>query len=117
MILKETGLPIGCISLMTSSTHDIQTSEYELGYWLGKPYWGKGLMTEAAREIVRYGFEERNAEKIWCGYYKGNERSHRVAEKVGFRPYCINENVDVPLLGEKRTEYLMVLPRENWDEL
>ncbi len=113
MVLKETGMPIGCISLRNAEKED----ELELGYWLGVPYWGKGLMTEAAREIVRYGFEERHAEKIWCGYYKGNERSHRVIEKVGFKPYCVNENVDVPLLGERRTEYLSLLTRENWVEL
>lgn len=116
MILKETGLPIGCISLMTSSTHDLQTSEYELGYWLGKPYWGKGLMTEAAQEIVRYAFEELNTEKIWCGYYEGNQRSARVQEKIGFVPNCINENVDVPLMGEQRTEYLSLLTKEQWEE-
>ena len=92
MVLKETGMPIGCISLRNAE----KEGELELGYWLGKPYWGKGLMTEAAREIIRYGFEERHAEKIWCGYYKGNERSHRVIEKVGFKPYCVKENVDVP---------------------
>lgn len=113
MVLKETGMPIGCISLRNAE----KEGELELGYWLGVPYWGKGLMTEAAREIIRYGFEERHAEKIWCGYYKGNERSHRVIEKVGFKPYCVKENVDVPLLGERRTEYLSLLTRENWVEL
>ena len=50
-------------------------------------------------------------------FFPFSKRSARVQEKIGFVPYCINENVDVPLLGEKRTEYLMVLTRENWDEL
>ena len=113
MVLKETGMPIGCISLRNAE----KEGELELGYWLGKPYWGKGLMTEAAQEIVRYAFEELNTEKIWCGYYEGNQRSARVQEKIGFVPYCINENVDVPLMGERRTEYLSLLTRENWVEL
>ena len=57
----------------------------ELGYWLGKPFWGQGIMPEAAREIIRHGFEDIGMTKIWVGYYEGNTKSKRVQEKVGFR--------------------------------
>ena len=49
--LKDGSL-VGCISLMSI----IEAHQAELGYWVGKPYWNKGYCTEAAREIVRYGF-------------------------------------------------------------
>ena len=101
---------------MKGSSHDTQTSECELGYWLGTLYWGKGLMTEAAQEIIRYAFEELHTEKIWRGYYESNQRSARVQEKIGFVPYCINENVDVPLMGEQRTEYLSLLTKDQWEK-
>ena len=42
-------------------------------------------------------------EKVWCGYYDGNEKSKRVQEKLGFRYQWCSEDVDVPLLGEKVT--------------
>ncbi len=36
----------------------------ELGYWLGKPFWGQGIMPEAAREVIRHGFEDIGMTKI-----------------------------------------------------
>lgn len=57
----------------------------ELGYSLAKDFWGKGLMTEAAREIIRYGFEEMNLEIIAICTGPDNSRSARVIEKCGFK--------------------------------
>lgn len=56
-----------------------------LGYWLNEDDWGKGYMTEAAREVVRYGFEELDAPIITCNCYPFNEASQNVIEKTGFR--------------------------------
>lgn len=58
--------------------------ECELGYWLGKAFWGGGYMPEATREIIRHGFEDIGMTKIWCGYYEGNQKSKRVQENFGF---------------------------------
>lgn len=91
--------------------------ECELGYWLGKPFWGRGYMPEAAREIIRRGFENIGMNTIWCGYYEGNQKSKRVQEKVGFVYHHTCENVPVPLLGEVRTEHINVLTREHWKEI
>ncbi|HIW76160.1 MULTISPECIES: GNAT family N-acetyltransferase [Gordonibacter] len=55
-----------------------------LGYALAKPAWGRGLMTEAAREVIRYGFEELGLPLITCTHYTFNNRSRRVIEKCGF---------------------------------
>lgn len=55
-----------------------------LGYWLAKQAWGRGYMTEAARELVRYGFEELGLAMITCTHYAFNRRSARVIEKCGF---------------------------------
>lgn len=56
--------------------------ECELGYWLGKPFLGRGYMPEAAKELIRYGFEELKMSIIWCKYYDGNDKSKRVQENL-----------------------------------
>ena len=83
---KENGKAIGAIELKLKGHTDMtdREDECELGYWLGQPFWGKGYMPEAAKEILRHGFEELGMNTIWCGYYEGNQKSKRVQEKVGF---------------------------------
>lgn len=104
----------GCFGLTPSSASDVASAgEAELGYWLGVPFWGKGLATEASRELVRYGFDELGLSAIWACYYDGNERSHRVMEKLGMT-YVDSKECDVPLLGERRLEHRMRLPRDRF---
>lgn len=91
--------------------------ECELGYWLGKPFWGKGIMPEAAREMIRHGFEDLNMSAIWCGYYEGNAKSKRVQEKCGFSYVRTTEGLDVALMGEKRTGHSSILTKEMWQSL
>lgn len=117
VILKETGLPIGSIGLHFQSDLAKQNDEAELGYWLGVPYWGMGLMTEAAREMLRHAFEDLTLEKVWCGYYDGNERSKRVQEKCGFRYQWTKENVSVPQMNETRKGHVNCLTRAEWTAL
>jgi RimJ/RimL family protein N-acetyltransferase len=88
--------------------------ECELGYWLGVPYWGQGLMTEAAKEMVRHAFEDCGMMKIWVGYYDGNNRSKRVQEKCGFKYQWTTDNVDVPLMHETRKGHVSSLTKEEW---
>ena len=116
IVSKETGLPIGCIGLKTGDATDMteEDDECELGYWLGVPYWGKGLMTEAAKEMIRHAFEICGMSKIWCGYYDGNDRSKRVQEKCGFIYQWTTDNVDVPLMHEKRKGHVCCITKEDW---
>lgn len=57
----------------------------ELGYWIGVPYWGKGYSTEAAQEMVRYGFEDLGLHRIHANHFGANPASGRVMQKVGMR--------------------------------
>lgn len=57
----------------------------ELGYWIGEPYWGKGLMTEAAQLLVDYGFRELGLNRIKARCRADNRRSYRVMEKLGMQ--------------------------------
>ena len=114
--LKEDGIAIGAIELKLNGKTDMtdQDDECELGYWLGRPFWGNGYMPEAAKELIRHGFEELGMQTIWCAYYDGNIKSGRVQEKCGFSYYRTTQQVDVPLLGEKRTNHTNRLTKEAW---
>ena len=116
---KENGKAIGAIELKLNGHTDMteRDDECELGYWLGKPFWGRGYMPEAARELIRRGFEDLGMNTIWCGYYDGNQKSKRVQEKLGFAYHHTCQDVPVPLLNEVRVEYTNVMTRAHWEEL
>ena len=88
--------------------------ECEIGFWIGEPFWGKGLIPEAVDELLRYAFEDLAMSVVWCGYYDGNVKSQRAQEKCGFVFSHTSENRPVPLLGEVRTEHFTKLTREAW---
>ena len=113
---KENGVAIGAIALKLNGHTDMteRDDECELGYWLGKPFWGRGYMPEAVREIIRHGFEDLDMTTIWCGYYDGNTKSKRVQEKVGFTYHHTCEEVPVTLLNEVRVGHNNYMTKEQW---
>ena len=114
--LKETGKPIGSIGFHRNDLAEAN-DEYELGYWIGKPFWGQGLIPEASREMLRYAFEDLKMNRIWCGYYDGNEKSRRVQEKLGFVYQHKTEGIEVSLLGEIRTGHSNLMTKERWQKV
>lgn len=117
IVLKETGLPIGSISLFSGKDLAQKDDEVEIGYWLGVPHWGQGLVPEAARELLRYAFEELKMVCVWCSYYEGNEKSKRVQQKLGFKYQRTTEAEPVLQLGETRKRNVNCLTREDWEGL
>ncbi len=79
--LRGDGKQIGGIGLRVDSEH----LHAELGYWLGVEYWGQGYATEAAREMLRYGFEDLKLHRIFASHFGHNPASGRVLRKVGMR--------------------------------
>lgn len=61
-----------------------KVGDKEIGYWIGKPYWGKGYITEAANSLVAESFSHFSIPYIDAGYYEDNPASGRVLEKLGF---------------------------------
>lgn len=116
--LKD-GTAIGSIGLKKGDATDMtdRDDECELGYWLGKDFWGQGLIPEAARELIRHGFEDLKLRAIWCGYYDGNEKSKRAMEKCGFKYHHTTKGLEVSLLGEIRTGHATLLTREDWESM
>ena len=113
---KHTGCAVGSVGLMIgkASNIGIPDTEGEIGYWIGVPYWGQGLIPEAVQELLRYAFENLLLEKVWCGYFDGNVKSKRVQEKCGFQYQYTRENVPWPMMNDVRTEHISCLTQEGW---
>lgn len=75
---------IGAIGL-----HDRDDDKAELGYWIGIPYWNKGYVTEAAKAIIDFGFDELKLNKIFATHFPHNPASGRIMEKVGMEQEAV----------------------------
>lgn len=116
VVLKETGLPVGSIGLLfgEAAFAPVSDSEAEVGYWIGVPYWGQGLIPETVCELERHAFEDLGLNGLWCTYFDGNDNSRRVQEKCGFSYHHSQENVPCELLGDVRTEHFSHLTKTDW---
>lgn len=88
----------------------------ELGYWVGRPYWGQGFATESAHAVIAQCFERERFRFLTCGHMRDNTRSARVIEKLGFRPtgdtrrtWCEARRGEVDVVC-----YVMERPRRRW---
>lgn len=116
---KGSNEAIGAIELILNGRTDLtdRDDECELGYWLGKPFWGRGYVPEAAREILRRAFEDLGMRAVWCGYYDGNEKSKRVQEKLGFVRHHTCDEMPVPLMNDVRICHISLMTREQWEKI
>ena len=107
--LRADGRQIGGIGMRIEPQH----RHAELGYWLGVAYWGQGYATEAAREMLRYGFEELGLHRIFATHVKHNAASGRILKKIGMhyegcqREHLLKwgEFVDSEMYGILRREW------------
>jgi len=61
-----------------------ESNTMEIGYWVGEPYWGKGIASEAARVLVEFAFDILGRDQLTSGHFKDNPASGRILTKVGF---------------------------------
>ncbi len=85
----------------------------ELGYVLSKAYWGRGLMPEAVKEVIRYLFEDEGLDVILCAHFLSNKRSERVQEKCGFRHYAYGTYET--RFGTVEDDETNILTKEEWE--
>lgn len=111
--LKESGRAIGCIGFHRNDLA-VTEDEYELGYWIGKEFWGMGLVPEAAAELLKHAFLTLGMKRIWYGHYEGNTKSRRVMEKLGFTYHHTTEEIELALLGEVRVGHALLMTYEQW---
>lgn len=77
--IEHQGTLIGLCGVMKRTP-----GEAEIGYWIGKPWWGQGFATEAATGLVRYCFRNLSMARLTCCHYVDNPASAKVIEKLGF---------------------------------
>ena len=63
---------------------------------------------------MRYSFNELGLKSLWCGYFKGNEKSARAQEKCGFKYHSTNIDKPWPLMGDIRTEIITCISKDEW---
>jgi len=78
---KDDSTLVGCIGLQLN----LYVGNAELGYWIGEPYWKNGYATEAAREMIRFGFEKLGLHKVFAHVYVTNPASAKVLRKAGMK--------------------------------
>lgn len=83
IVLKNCNKLIGSIGLIKDPKRENERA-LMLGYAIGEKYWGKGIMTEAAREVIRYGFHDLHLDLISAYCFPFNNRSKGVIKKCGF---------------------------------
>ncbi len=99
---------IGCVSL-----HGDGRTQATLGYWLGRPHWRKGLMSEAAAALVEISFRSSPLSVIEATVRPGNAGSRGVLERLGFL-YAGDGVVDAPARGGEIPVARFCLTREAW---
>ncbi|RYD74345.1 MAG: N-acetyltransferase [Sphingobacteriales bacterium] len=63
---------------------DIMCKNAELGYWLGEPFWGNGIISKAIKQMLKYGFETFDINRIFARPFGSNIGSQKALEKAGF---------------------------------
>lgn len=107
--LRDSGDFIGAVGLIIAKQHN----HAELGYWVGRPYWGSGYCTEAAAAMLEYAFGTLGLNRVHAHHFANNPASGRVMEKTGmrFEGTCRqhvlkwDEYLDIHLYGILRSDY------------
>lgn len=87
--LRSLGEPIGSISGVRI---DESTGTVEIGYCIGRPWWGQGLVAEAVRTLMAFFFEQVGVEQVVACHHPDNPNSGRVMQKCGMVFTCMKHN-------------------------
>lgn len=109
--LRDSELPVGSVGL--KDTTAVEDPEPELGYWVGRAYWGRAYVPEACEAVLEYCFTMLGERRVWCAHYEDNDRSRRVIMKCGFLPMFTRLEWVEPLNEERRCRYY-ALTVEQW---
>lgn len=93
---------------------DKKNNQGELGYWMGRPYWGHGFATEAVKRMIDFGFSDLGLNKVWAAAITRNEGSMKVLKKAGMKQegilrenrYVSGTYEDAAVYGVLRREYV-----------
>ena len=113
--LKGEGQPIGTLGFYKWAPS--AAYQAEMGYDLAKEYWGRGIMTEAMRAVVDFGFERMMLNRIEVFVMPRNERSIRLMERLGFEREGLLRQRYFDEFGNFADDILFAMLRSDWEEL
>ncbi len=116
IVLKSENKLIGTAGLIADRKRNYDNAKM-LGYSIGEPYWGQGLMTEAARAFVKYGFGELGLTLLSAYCYPFNLSSRRVLEKCGFRYEGLLRLAEKMYDGRILDNLCFSITREEYEEM
>jgi len=116
IVYKEHNKVIGSVGIhnRTLDPNYKAKTQRELGYVLSKDYWGKGIVPEAVKEVIKHTFEKLKVDVLWCGYYLINSQSKRVNEKCGFKFYK-DGTFEAPALGKTFDGKYYIMTKEDYE--
>ena len=114
--IRGEDIPIGSIGFEPDAYRPHINSR-EMGYSMNEDYWGQGIMTEAARRLLKYGFEELGLATVMIRTGEANKRSQRVIEKCGFHYEGTLRQCYRMYNGEIRDSRVYSMLREEYEEL
>ncbi len=109
--IEVNGLAVGNVGFTVKD--DLYRCNAEVGYWLGEPYWGRGIISDALPVLVRYIFQNFQVNRLYACVLAGNDASMRVLEKAGFRHEAIHRKATVKN-NQYLDEHLFALLREEF---
>lgn len=115
MTLKSDNLLIGGVGLHPPRGADPIKDDSEIGYWLGKDFWGRGLMSEAARAVLDIGFARAATRAIGASTAPSNQASQNVLRKLGMRNCGLVPRDYAALRGDDQI-IKWRLTREEWEQ-
>jgi RimJ/RimL family protein N-acetyltransferase len=83
-VILAGGAPVGVCGVKKPGTGEPPRRMPRLGYWIGRPHWGRGYATEAVAALVDYALSNVDSDMVGAGIYEDNPASRRVLEKLGF---------------------------------
>ncbi|MBC7866302.1 MAG: GNAT family N-acetyltransferase [Gloeobacteraceae cyanobacterium ES-bin-316] len=95
---------------------DVECKNAEMGYWLAEPYWGNGIVTKAVKQMINYGFETFDINRIFARPFGHNTASQKVLEKVGF---VLEAKLEKTFFknGEYVDEWIYAVRKNDWQKM
>lgn len=113
IVLKEENKVIGGTALA-----NIKNKTAGGGIWINEKYWGKGYGKEAFNKRIEFAFDNLGLDKLQNGYFKGNEKSFKMQESLGYiKNGIIKDKFISKATGKVEDEYLTLLLKENWKRM
>lgn len=120
--LKGEDRVIGSIELNTPAEGRFSTIDKRLvkgaknvGFLLSPKYWGRGIMPEAAKAVIKFAFETLNLKTLVASHVRANTQSGRVQDKVGFRVINVVENFRVWVDGKMTDSIERIMTKEDYE--